>query len=115
MFKFKHQNPEMQLDKEHTALVFTDLQNEFLQPATGTYYELIEESMKAHNVPANIETLLKTAQELGYYVIHSPHWYYPTDRQWKVPAGNIGSYRILSTWKVSRVRAPTISSRSRST
>jgi len=45
-------------------------------------------------VIANLEQLLKTAQELGYYVIHSPHWYYPTDLQWTVPPGAIADYLI---------------------
>jgi nicotinamidase-related amidase len=43
-------------------------------------------------VIANLEALLKTAQELGYFVIHSPHWYYPTDGQWTVAPGAIGDY-----------------------
>ena len=79
MFIFNHRNPEMQLDKKHTALVLADMQNEFLEEKTGTYYELIADALKKRNVIANLEQLLKTAQELGYYIIHSPHWYYPTD------------------------------------
>src|SRR6201996_843303 len=94
MFTFTHHNPEMQLDKPRTALVLTDIQNEFFQPATGTYYELIEHSLKKRNVVANTEALLKTAQEHGYYIIHSPHWYYPTDGQWTVPPGAIADYLI---------------------
>lgn len=93
MATFTHRNPEMQLEQPLTALVFTDLQNEFLQPATGTYYELIESSLKERNVTSNIEALLKTAQDHGYPIIHSPHWYYPTD-QWTVPPGSIGDYLI---------------------
>ncbi len=91
-FRFTHRNPEMQLDKPRTALMVTDLQNEFLEPATGTYYEMIEDTLKAHNVTENLETLLKTAQELGYYIIHSPHYYYPSDAQWNVPPGAIADY-----------------------
>lgn len=92
MLTFTHRNPTMQLDKPRTALVLADMQNEFFEPAKGTYYELIEESLKKRNVTANTETLLKTAQELGYYIIHSPHWYYPTDLQWNVPPGAIAHY-----------------------
>jgi nicotinamidase-related amidase len=92
MFTFTHRNPEMQLDKSRTALVLTDIQNEFLEPATGTYYELIEHSLKKRNVVENTEALLKTAQEHCYYIIHSPHWYYPTDLQWSVPPGAIADY-----------------------
>jgi nicotinamidase-related amidase len=94
MFIFTHRNPEMTLEKPHTALVLADIQNEFLQGQQGTYYELIEEALKKRNVLGNLEHLLKTAQELGYYIIHSPHWYYPYDGQWTVAAGAIGDYLI---------------------
>ena len=92
MFTFTHNNPEMQIDKPHTALVLADMQNEFLEEKTGTYYALIADALKKRNVIANLEQLLKTAQELGYYIIHSPHWYYPTDLQWNVPPGAIAHY-----------------------
>ena len=93
MFTFTHRNPEMLLDKEHTALVLADLQNEFLQPGEQPrYYALIENALKKRNVIAHIEALLKTAQELDYFVLHSPHWYYPTDGQWVVAPGAIGDY-----------------------
>ncbi len=93
MFTFTHRNPEMQLDKKRTALFLADMQNEFLEEKPeGTYYALLADSLKKRNVIANLELLLKTAQGLGYYIIHSPHWYYPTDRQWVVPAGAIGDY-----------------------
>ena len=73
MFTFTHRNPEMQLDKERTALVLADIQNEFLQPSEQPrYHALIEDALKKRNVIANLEALLKTAQELGYFVIHSP-------------------------------------------
>jgi biuret amidohydrolase len=38
MFTFTHRNPEMKLDKNHTALVLTDIQNEFLQPGEQPRY-----------------------------------------------------------------------------
>jgi nicotinamidase-related amidase len=83
----------MQIDKTHTALMLADMQNEFLEEKKeGTYYALIEDALKKRNVIANLEQLLKTAQDLGYFIVHSPHWYYPTDGQWVVPAGAIGDY-----------------------
>lgn len=92
-FTFTHRNSEMQLDKPRTALVVTDMQNEFLEPKkSGTYYEMIADGLKERGVVSNLERLLATAQELGYYVIHSPHWYYPTDLQWTVPGGAIADY-----------------------
>ena len=47
MFTFTHRNPEMQLDKQHTALVLADIQNEFLQPGSEPrYHALIEDALK---------------------------------------------------------------------
>lgn len=93
MFTFTHRNPEMLIDKDHTALVLADIQNEFLQPGEQPrYYALIEDALKKRNVIAHLEALLKTAQELGYFVLHSPHWYYPTDGQWVVAPGAIADY-----------------------
>jgi biuret amidohydrolase len=92
MFTFTHRNPEMQIDKPHTALVLADIQNEFLDEATGKYYPMIEEALKARNVIDHLEQLLQCAQENGFFVIHSPHYYYPTDRQWVVPGGAIADY-----------------------
>lgn len=92
MSKFSHRNPEMQLEKARTALVLADMQNEFLEKKAGTYYELIADGLKERNVIGNLERLLSTAQELGYFVIHSPHYYYPTDLQWTVPPGAIADY-----------------------
>ena len=88
MFTFTHRNPEIQIDKPRTALVLADMQNEFLEAKSDvTYYALIADALKARNVISNLEQLFKPAQELGYFVIHSPRWYYPTD-QWTVPAGH---------------------------
>jgi nicotinamidase-related amidase len=83
----------MQIDKTRTALMLADMQNEFLEEKNeGTYYALVADALKKRNVIANLEQLLKTAQDLGYFIVHSPHWYYPTDGQWVVPAGAIGDY-----------------------
>lgn len=81
----------MQLDKKHTALVFADLQNEFLIE-TGSYYHMIADKLKELNVFDNIEELLKCAKENNFFVIHSPHYYYPTDRQWVAQGGAIADY-----------------------
>jgi nicotinamidase-related amidase len=95
MLVFTHRNPEMQLAKGRTALVLADMQNEFLEEKKeGTYYALIEDSLKKRNVIPNLEELLKTAQALGYFIIHSPHWYYPTDLQWTVPKTAIADYLV---------------------
>lgn len=91
MTLFTHRNPEMQLDKKHTALVLADIQNEFLSEK-GSYYPLIADSLKAHNVADHLEELMRTAQECGIQIIHSPHYYFPTDMQWVAPGGAISDY-----------------------
>ena len=35
---------------------------------------------------------LQAAQDNGYFVIHSPHWYNPTDVQWVAHPGAIAEY-----------------------
>jgi nicotinamidase-related amidase len=90
-FTFTHRNPEMRLEKKHTALVFADLQNEFLE-SSGSYYPMIEDKLEELKVYDHIEELLKCAQENDIYVVHSPHYYYPTDRQWTAPGSAIVDY-----------------------
>jgi len=92
MYTFTHRNPEMQLDKKHTALVLADIQNEFLDEKTGKYYPLIEDALKARNVIDHLEQLLECAKENDFFVIHSPHYYYPTDLQWVAPPGAIAHW-----------------------
>ena len=83
----------MQLEKKHSAVFVADLQNEFLEPF-GSYYPLIKDKLKEHDVYNNIETLLKTAQENDMFVLHSPHYYYPTDLQWTAPPPAIADFLV---------------------
>jgi len=75
-------NPGMVIDREHTALVITDPQNDFLSPE-GVTWGVVGESVTENNTVANIETLLETAKANGILVFVSPHYYYPTDHGWK--------------------------------
>ncbi|MEQ9620046.1 MAG: cysteine hydrolase [Deltaproteobacteria bacterium] len=75
-------NPGMDIDKERTALVLTDPQNDFLSPK-GATWEVVGESVKENNTVNNIESLLKTAKDSDLPVFISPHYYYPTDHGWK--------------------------------
>jgi nicotinamidase-related amidase len=54
---------------------------------SGSYYPMIADKLKELNVNDHIEELLKCAQEHGFFIIHSPHYYYPTDLQWVAPSG----------------------------
>ncbi len=74
-------NPGMEID-ESTALVITDPQNDFLSP-NGVTWGVVGESVTENNTVENIETLLKLAKENDILVFISPHYYYPTDKDWK--------------------------------
>jgi biuret amidohydrolase len=76
----------MAIEQPRTALVITDLQNDFLSPG-GAGWELIKDSLARNNTIENIESLLREARDGAYPIILSPHYYYPTDRQWLAPGG----------------------------
>jgi nicotinamidase-related amidase len=78
----------MTVDVRRTALVFTDLQNDFLSPG-GIAWGLVAASLAENNTIENIETLLKAARRHGLPVFISPHYYYPTDRAWESPGGAV--------------------------
>jgi biuret amidohydrolase len=93
--KFTHQKPPMELVKGHTALLVTDMQNEFLRKNEGaSYYDLIEDSLEEHGVVDHLEDLLKAAKANDIYVIHSPHFFFTQDGQWTAPLDNIGDFLI---------------------
>ena len=71
-------DPGMKIDRDRTALVVTDPQNDFLSPE-GATWGLVGESVTENNTVANIETLFKAVKESGIPVFISPHYYYPTD------------------------------------
>ncbi len=79
-------NPGMTIDPSRTALVITDLQNDFLSPS-GRAWGMLVESLERNNVLENLETLLQTAKAHGLTVIVSPHYCDTTDHQWQAPPG----------------------------
>jgi biuret amidohydrolase len=81
---FDHTIPQMKLDTKTTALVFTDLHNDFLSP-DGKVYGLIAESLARNDTAQNIERLLTAAKAVGMKVFVSPHYYYPHDHKWVSP------------------------------
>src|SRR5215831_8545599 len=82
---FDHEIPPFKVDTRTTALVFTDLHNDFLSP-DGKAYELLKESLARNNTVENIERLLRAAKTVGMKVFVSPHYYYPHDHKWVAPA-----------------------------
>lgn len=81
---FEHKPAEMTLNATSTALVFTDLHNDFLTPG-GKAFGLIEASLARNNTAANIERLLQAARAASMKVFLSPHYYYPHDHHWVSP------------------------------
>jgi len=75
-------DPGMTIDKERTAIVITDPQNDFLSP-DGVAWGVVGKSVVANRTVENIETLFKLGKENGIPVFVSPHYYFPTDHVWK--------------------------------
>jgi len=78
----------MVVERPRTALVVTDLQNDFLSPG-GPGWALLRESLSANRTVENIEALLEAARDGGYPVFVSPHYYYPSDARWMAPGGAV--------------------------
>lgn len=72
----------MNFDKNDTAVVFIDPQNDVLSE-TGLAWPLLHESLKENNTIENMERIFKSAKTHGYEVFISPHYFYPTDKGWK--------------------------------
>jgi nicotinamidase-related amidase len=81
---FTHSIPAMTIDAERTALVFTDLHNDFLTPG-GIAFPLIQESLARNHTADNIESLMRAAKAVRMKMFVSPHYYYPHDQHWGVP------------------------------
>jgi nicotinamidase-related amidase len=72
----------MEIHKKDTAVLLTDVQNDFLSEQ-GVTWKLVGDSVKENKTIQNIERLFKTAKANGFEVFISPHYYYPTDHGWK--------------------------------
>jgi nicotinamidase-related amidase len=72
----------MQITNSDTALVVIDPQNDFLSEK-GATWQLVGESVTENKTIETIEKLFKSAQGSDYKVFISPHYYYPTDKEWE--------------------------------
>jgi nicotinamidase-related amidase len=72
----------MDFNKNDTAVLVTDPQNDFLSES-GVTWELVGDSVTENKTIDNLERLFKAAKSNGYEVFISPHYYYPTDHGWK--------------------------------
>ncbi len=75
-------DPGLTVDRDRTAIVITDPQNDFLSP-DGVTWGLVGKSVTANRTVENIETLFQTAKKSGIPVFISPHYYFPTDKGWQ--------------------------------
>jgi nicotinamidase-related amidase len=69
------------LDRERAALVITDPQIDFLSP-DGVSWQVFGDSISENGTVAHIGELLTAAKRAEITVAVSPHYFYPTDRQW---------------------------------
>lgn len=74
-------DPGFEID-QNTAIVITDPQNDFLR-SDGVAWPIVKESVKENNTITNMVTVFKLAEEHGMKVFISPHYFYPTDKEWK--------------------------------
>ena len=72
----------MDINKNDTAVLVTDPQNDFLSEQ-GVTWQLVGDSVTENKTVENIERLFQAAKGNGFEVFISPHYYYPTDHLWK--------------------------------
>jgi nicotinamidase-related amidase len=75
-------DPGMSITQGRTALVLTDPQNDFLSPE-GVTWGVVGASVTANDTVKHIGQLFKSAKKNEIPVFVSPHYYYPTDDDWK--------------------------------
>ena len=69
-------------DHADTAVVFIDPQNDVLSEK-GTAWPLVGQSVTENKTVENMERIFRAAKQNGFDVFISPHYFYPTDSQWK--------------------------------
>lgn len=77
----------MELNKNNTAVVVTDPQNDVLSEK-GIAWGLVGDSIRENKTVENLEKLFQAAKQNGFEVFISPHYYYyyyyyPTDYGWE--------------------------------
>ncbi len=73
----------MNFDSDNTAVVIIDPQNDVLSPK-GSVWAAVGASVTENKTVPNLERVLKAAKNKGIEVFVSPHYFYPTDRGWKL-------------------------------
>lgn len=73
----------MDIRKTDTAVVFIDPQNDVLSE-NGEAWPVVGASVTENGTVENMERIFKVAKDYNYHVLISPHYFYPTDHQWKI-------------------------------
>jgi nicotinamidase-related amidase len=73
----------MEISADDTALVFIDPQNDVLSE-TGANWGAVGASVTENHTVENMDRLFGAAKRVGFEVFISPHYFYPTDRGWKL-------------------------------
>ncbi len=72
----------MKIDRNDTAVVFIDPQNDVLDDK-GLAWSFVGESVTENKTVENMERIFKAAKQKGYEVFISPHYFFPSDSGWK--------------------------------
>ena len=72
----------MDISAQDTALVITDPQNDFLSEK-GVTWGLVGDSVIENGTIEHLEQLFEATKDKGYEVFISPHYYFPTDHDWR--------------------------------
>jgi nicotinamidase-related amidase len=72
----------MNINKNDTAVVFIDPQNEVLSEK-GRAWAAVGDSVRENKTVENMERIFRAAKENGFEVFISPHYFFPTDSGWK--------------------------------
>ncbi len=75
-------DPGINFMKGHVAIVITDPQIDFLSPE-GVAWHLVGKNVTENNTVENIDRLMRIAGEMDIPLFISPHYYFPTDLDWK--------------------------------
>lgn len=73
----------MDIRRGDTAVVFIDPQNDVLSK-TGTAWGAVGASVTENKTVENMERIFVAAKARGFEVFISPHYFYPTDKGWKM-------------------------------
>ena len=99
----------MKIDKNDTALVVIDPQNDVLSEQ-GVSWGLVGASVRENNTIENLARLFSAAKEQGFGVFISPHYLYPHDQAWQfggaVEKNDAGRQRVLSPRPTPPRRVP---------